>query len=87
MAVGLGCEVLSSLEVYHLIKTPTLCSVHSDAGGFVPGFVCNNPNVVLKLWTLHISLSLSLSLSLFMQSVFSSSEFFSQVPLEKASCV
>jgi len=62
--VGLGCEVLSSLEVYHLIKTPTLCSVHSDAGGCVPGFVCNNPNVVLKLWILHISLSLSLSLSL-----------------------
>lgn len=62
--MGLGCEVLSSLEVYHLIKTPTLCSVHSDAGGFVPGSVCNNPNAVLKLWSLHISLSL------FMQSVF-----------------
>ncbi len=57
--MGLGCEVLSSLEVYHLIKTPSLCSIHSDAGGCVPGFVCNNPNVVLKLWTLHISLSLS----------------------------
>ncbi len=49
-----------------LLKTPTLCSVLSDAGGCVPGFVCNNPKVVLKLWTLHISLSLSL----FMQSVF-----------------
>jgi hypothetical protein len=68
--VGLGCEVLSSFEVYHLIKTPTLCSVHSDAGGFVPGFVCNNPNEVLKLWTLHISLSLSLSLSLHAVCVF-----------------